>query len=298
VPDGYSAQDVAKMLGLPPRRLRAYLRAGLLSAERQENGRLRFSFQDLLLLRTAEGLVAERIPPRRVVHALKKLRQRLPEARPLTGVPLSADGNRVVAHDGRARWQPDTGQVLLAFPETDSPSARQTPVSPCAPFVARPAPTVAAPLPDPGESAVDDPGSGDRAVSADDLYRIAATLEESDPVHAAHTYRQVLALDPQHAAAHVNLGRLLHEAGEIAEAESHYRATLALRGDDAIAAFNLAVAIEDQGRTDEALEQYERALAIDSGNPDAHYNAARLYEKSGQLAAAFRHLRAYRELVR
>ena len=314
MPDGYSAQDVAKMLGLPPRRLRAYLRAGLLSAERNENGRLRFSFQDLLLLRTAEGLVAERIAPRRVVHALKKLRERLPEARPLTGVPLSADGNRVVAHDGAARWQPDTGQVLLAFPETDSPSASETPVSPCAPFVARPTPGRPGTLPasEVDEGAADalsstspspststsTSASADRAVSADDLYRIAATLEESDPVHAAHTYRQVLALDPEHADAHVNLGRLLHEAGEIAEAESHYRATLALRGDDATAAFNLAVAIEDQGRTDEALEQYERAVAIDSRNPDAHYNAARLYEKSGKLAAAIRHLRAYRELVR
>ena len=295
--DGYSAQDVAKMLGLAPRRLRAYLRAGLLSAERNENGRLRFSFQDLLLLRTAEGLVAERIPPRRVVHALKKLREHLPETRPLTGVPLSADGDRVVAHDGAARWHPDTGQVLLAFPEAGAAAGAETPISPCAPSpVARPAPAGPGPLPGPDEAAAGTPADG--AVSADDLYRIAATLEESDPVHAAHTYRQVLALDPEHADAHVNLGRLLHEAGEIAEAERHYRATLALRADDATAAFNLAVAIEDQGRSDEALEQYERAVAIDDRNPDAHYNAARLYEKSGKLAAAIRHLRAYRELVR
>jgi tetratricopeptide (TPR) repeat protein len=298
VTDGYSAQDVAKMLGLPPRRLRAYLRAGLLSAERNENGRLRFSFQDLLLLRTAEGLVAERIPPRRVVHALKKLRERLPDARPLTGVSLSADGDRVVAREGAARWQLDTGQVLLAFAGAAGPPAAETPISPCAPAVVRPPAVGTGPLPDADDAVADAAGSSDRAVTADDLYRIAATLEESDPVHAAHTYRQVLVLDPRHADGHVNLGRLLHEAGEIADAESHYRAGLALRPDDATAAFNLAVAIEDQGRTEEALEQYERAVAIDSRNPDAHYNAARLYEKSGKLAAAIRHLRAYRELVR
>lgn len=286
------------MLGLPPRRLRVYLRAGLLSAERNENGRLRFSFQDLLLLRAAEGLVAERIAPGRVVHALKKLRQRLPEARPLTGVPLSADGDQVVAHDGAARWQPDTGQMLLAFSEACGRAAVETPISPCAPSVDRAAPIDALALPDSDDAAADEADSPDRAVTADDLYCIAATLEESDPVHATITYRQVLALDPQHAQAHVNLGHLLHEAGEIAEAEAHYRATLALRGDHATAAFNLAVALQDQGRIDEALEQYERAVAIDSRNPDAHYNAARLYEKSGKLAAAIRHLRAYRELVR
>ena len=117
-------------------------------------------------------------------------------------------------------------------------------------------------------------------MSADDLYRIAGTLEETDPVNAVHTYRQALALDPGHADAHVNLGRLLHEAGELAEAERHYRATLGLRPDDATAAFNLAVAIEDQGRDDEALEQYERAISIDGRNADAHYNAARLTRRS------------------
>ena len=275
------------MLGLPPRRLRVYLRAGLLSAGRNESGRLRFSFQDLLLLRTAEGLVAERIPPRRVVRAMQKLRERLPDARPLTGVPLSADGDRVVAHDGAARWRPDTGQVLLAFPETGAPPPAETQVSPCAPLVAKPAPVAAVPLP-----------RSDDAVSADDLYRIAITLEESDPVHAAHTYRQVLTLDPEHAEAHVNLGRLLHQSGQLTAAESHYRAGLALCPDAAIAAFNLGLVIEDQGRADEAIEQYERAVAIDNRNADAHYNAYRLYEKSGKIAAAIRHLRAYRELVR
>jgi len=86
--------------------------------------------------------------------------------------------------------------------------------------------------------------------------------------------------------------------GELTRIPLGERATITLRPDDATAAFNLAVAIEDQGRTDEALEQYERAVAIDARNPDAHYNAARLYEKSGKLAAAIRHLRAYRELVR
>ncbi len=302
---GYSAQEVAAMLGLPPARLRAYVRAGLLSDEQGEHGRRRFSFQDLLLLRTAEGLVAERIPPRRVVIALKKLREHLDRergdrtaapgdseavgpVRPLTGVPLSTDGDRIVAHDGMARWQPESGQVLLTFPDA-RPTAADAPI----PLSARrpcPAPTADR---DPAGTV---PAAGE--VSADDLYRIAGTLEETDPVHAVHTYRQALALDPGHADAHVNLGRLLHEAGELAEAERHYRATLGLRPDDATAAFNLAVAIEDQGRDDEALEQYERAITIDGRNADAHYNAARLYEKLGKYTAAIRHLRAYRELVR
>ena len=305
VMDGYSAQEVAAMLGLPPARLRAYVRAGLLSTEQAAQGRRRFSFQDLLLLRTAEGLVAERIPPRRVVQALKKLRAHLDrertdlkaatgtgtDVRPLTGVPLSADGDRIVAHDGPARWQPESGQVLLMFPDASAP-VTDAPIALCA---RRHVAGEAAALSTVADHA---PGAGENEVSADDLHNIAGSLEETDPLHAVHTYRQALALDPGHADAHVNLGRLLHEAGELAEAEVHYRATLALRPDDATAAFNLAVAIQDQGRDDEALQQYERAVAIDARNADAHYNAARLYEKLGKYTAAIRHLRAYRELVR
>jgi TPR repeat/MerR HTH family regulatory protein/Tetratricopeptide repeat len=298
--EGYSAQDVTRMLGVTPGRLRAYVRAGLVTAERGEGGRLRFSFQDLLLLRTAEGLVAERIRPRRVVQAFRKLRDRLPEASPLTGVQLAADGGDVIVRDGGSRWRPESGQFLLAFPDGTPPPLD----SPVAAF-ARPTPAPELPelasalTSDLAETrALDGPGSPSAAVSADDLYQIACTLEETDPVHATHTYRQVLALDPGHADAHVNLGRLLHEAGELVEAEAHYRVTLNARPDDATAAFNLAVAIEDQGRYDEALVQYERAVEIDGKNPDAHYNAARLYEKIGKYTAAIRHLRAYRELVR
>src|SRR5258705_8150217 len=99
------------MIGVSAGRLRAYLRAGVLSPERGTRGELRFSFQDLLLLRTAEGLVRERIAPRRVHSALRKLRARLPETRPLTGVQLAADGASVVVLDGGARWQAESGQV-------------------------------------------------------------------------------------------------------------------------------------------------------------------------------------------
>ena len=293
------------MLGLPPARLRAYVRSGLLSEEQGEHGRRRFSFQDLLLLRTAEGLVAERIPPRRVVQALKKLREHLDRERggrvdldAATVEPTAdptADRCAALHRRGSHRRARGAGSLAARVGSGVADVPRRA-----ASGRRRPDADADGPIPlstrrgQAGAAATAAAGE----VSADDLYRIAGTLEETDPVHAVHTYRQALALDPGHADAHVNLGRLLHEAGELAEAERHYRATLGLRPDDATAAFNLAVAIEDQGRDDEALEQYERAITIDGRNADAHYNAARLYEKIGKYTAAIRHLRAYRELVR
>jgi tetratricopeptide (TPR) repeat protein len=306
---GYSAQDVARMLGLPPGRLRAYVRSGVLAPERSANGELRFSFRDLLLLRTAEGLVRERVPPRRVASALRKLRATLPEAQPLTGVQLGAEGQRVVARDGAARWQVDSGQVLLDFergacgtgdaeaalaPLADLPARRSGVAAPAAP-----APRS---VPSPARNDVAAPPialSGDvAALSIEELYEIGCDLEEADPPQAEASYAEVLARAPRHADAHINLGRLLHERGDLEGAEGHYRQALASRPEDATATFNLGVALEDQDYVAEAIEAYERAIMLNPQNADAHYNAARLYEKGGDYGASLRHLRAYRDLTR
>jgi tetratricopeptide (TPR) repeat protein len=294
---GYTAQDVARMLGLPPGRLRAYVRSGVLSPERGEGGELRFSFQDLLLLRTAEGLVRERVPPRRVASALRKLRASLPEARPLTGVQLGAEGQRVVAREGAARWQVDSGQVLLDFErggvlaDANAPPSLPTLTD----LSARRGGGAAAPL---AASLAATPTGDVVPLSIEELYEIGCDLEEADPGHAEVSYEQVLARAPRHTDAHINLGRLLHERGDLAGAEEHYREALTHRPDDPTATFNLGVALEDQERIPEALLAYERALALNGQNADAHYNAARLYEKGGDYGASLRHLRAYRDLTR
>jgi tetratricopeptide (TPR) repeat protein len=291
---GYSAQDVARMLGLPPGRLRAYVRSGVLAPERGTNGELRFSFQDLLLLRTAEGLVRERVPPRRVASALRKLRARLPEARPLTGVQLGAEGQRVVAREGDARWQVESGQVLLDFERPAAAGA--APLPPLADLPARRAGAAPAAL---AASDAGAPLSGDVvAPSVDELYEVGCDLEEADPAQAEASYLEVLARAPRHTDAHINLGRLLHERGDVEGAEEHYRQALAGRPDDPTAMFNLGVALEDQELCDDAIEAYERAIALNPHNADAHYNAARLYEKGGDYGASLRHLRAYRDLTR
>lgn len=298
---GYSTQDVAKMLGLTAGRLRSYLRAGLLSPERGERGELRFSFQDLLVLRTAEGLVRDRIPPRRVRHALQRLRARLPNAQPLTGLQLAADGEQVVVRDGDARWNATSGQVLLDFAAGDDgerAGARKAPpaeaaLSPFPVALARSDSSARPPANDTAATAT----APARSTSVDELYQQGCEMEEVDATSARQTYRRLLALAPQHADAHVNLGRLLHEAGEYAEAETHYRRALEIQPDNATAAFNLGVALEDQAQVTSALQAYERALALNEQNADAHYNAARLYEKTGEYTAAVRHLRAYRRLI-
>src|SRR2546421_10274994 len=112
---GYGAREVAKMLGLSVSQVRAYVREGFLQPARGPRGELRFSFQDLVLLRTAQGLVSARIAPRRGGGALRKLKEQLPEGRPLRGVHIRAEGDRIVVGDGRAPWSAQARQVLFDF---------------------------------------------------------------------------------------------------------------------------------------------------------------------------------------
>jgi tetratricopeptide (TPR) repeat protein len=273
---GYSTRDVARLLAMSEAEVRGYVRAGFLSPERGPRRQMQFSFQDLVFLRTAGGLAAAGVAPRRIRAALSRLREQLPDGRPLTAVRIAVEGSRIVVEEGARRWQPESGQILFDFGVADL--ARRV-----AQMVRRAF----------REARDDGPD-----FSADDWFEWACELEPGSPFEAREAYAQVLALDPGHADAHVNLGRLLHESGDAAAAEPHYAAALAARPDDATAAFNLGVALEDLGRDGYALDAYERAIAVDPENADAHFNAAALAEKLGRAAVALRHLRTYRRLTR
>jgi tetratricopeptide (TPR) repeat protein len=140
-----------------------------------------------------------------------------------------------------------------------------------------------------------------RGTAARTWFERGQALESSDPPQALVAYRRALGADGSLADAHCNLGRLLHEAGELVAAESHYR--LALCGDPTAALywFNLGVAVEDQGRSAEAIALYREALARDGSLADAHYNLAGLLDKAGDLRSAreaLRHMHRYRALRR
>src|SRR6185369_12208819 len=118
-PSGYSTKDVAALLGLSADQVRSYVRAGFLAPVQGPRGEYRFSFQDLILLRTAKGLLAADVPRRRIRLALQNLQEQLPDGRPLTGVRITAQGHHVVVRDGKEVWNPESGQILLDFQVAD-----------------------------------------------------------------------------------------------------------------------------------------------------------------------------------
>ncbi len=271
---GYSTREVARLIGLSAGQVRSYARAGLLTAARDARGEYRFSFPDLVLLRTAAGLAAARVPKRNITRALKQLRRQLPDGGPLSGVRITADGDRIVVRDGDAAWNPLSGQFLLDFQVSDLAAE-------------------VAPLAREAAEAAHESGED---YSADEWYDLALDLEACAPEQAVAAYERALTLDGGHADANINLGRMLQEAGRLEEAVEHYRRALE-RTRHPTAWFNLGTALEDLGRVGEALESYGRALAADPGFADAHYNLARIHEIRGERAAALRHLRIYRSLT-
>ncbi len=272
---GYAAKDVAKLLGLSPTQVRAFARSGFLQQGRASRGEFRFSFPDLVLLRAAKGLAEARIPLARITRALRKLRQQLPAGRPLSAVRITAEGDRIVVHDGATAWNPESGQVMLDFAVSEL-ATRAAPLARRAAQAARDA---------------------EAEMGADEWYDLGFDLEAVDVAEARDAYRRALELDPHHADAHVNLGRLLQEGGEAAQAASHYLLALAVRAKDATAWFNLGIALEDMKRRSDAIKAYEQAIGIEPQLADAWFNLSRLYEAAGKRAAALRSLSKYRILV-
>jgi tetratricopeptide (TPR) repeat protein len=266
----YGVRDVERLLHLSRNTLRALVTAGFVSPSRGPRKGWLFSFQDLIVLRTAQALVESNVPQRRITKSLKELRRHLPEAMPLSGLSIGAVGERVVVKEGAARWQADSGQYLLAF-EGDPASGSLSVVD----------------QPTPAEiDEADMPTAFEKAVF----------MEQIDEAAAIRAYEAVLAEDPSHLDARVNLGRLLHEAGRYEKAERVYRDALEACGDDEILYFNLAVLLDERSRVRESMQAYEAALRVDPSMADAHYNLSLLYKKIGRAKDALRHMAEFRRL--
>ncbi|MEO5882510.1 MAG: tetratricopeptide repeat protein, partial [Caldimonas sp.] len=215
--------------------------------------------------------------PRRIVQALRRLKEKLPAELPLAGLRISAVGNDVTVREGGAHWQAESGQGVMDF--------QFAPAKGSVTFLQRRAVPAAAQATAPADA-------------VDAAFSLGEALESTDRHAAEAAYRRVLVLAPDHADAYLNLGALLCEAKRCKEAVALYDEALRRKPGEALLHFNRAVALEDQGRREEALAAYNASLQLEPDLADAHYNAARLHEQLGDAKNAVRHFSAYRRLER
>jgi predicted Zn-dependent protease len=258
-----SLRKVQALLGLPAHVVTGMIDAGVVTPTRGPRHAWRFTFQDVVLLRTAHRLRTAQVPSRKLLRALARVKGGLGPL-PLSGVRLTAIDRQVVVREGPMQWEAESGQLLMDFDTAPSPADVQA------------------------------LGSDAPAI---DWFAEGAMLEDSDPTAAERAYRHALDVDPEHAPAALNLSALLCEQGRCDDAVQVLDLALQHRPHDAELHFNLGIALEDQRRTEEAIAAYERAIALHPELADAHFNLARLHEQAGRPHRALRHLHEYRRLA-
>ena len=166
--------------------------------------------------------------------------------------------DRVVVTEGGSRWQAESGQYLLAFEG------------------------------DPADGSLErDRARARRRAALEQRRRLVRTRRRRSRAHGRRRprWRRTSTPSPPIPAfldAHINLGRLLHEAGRFAKAERVYRDAIEACGNDPVLLYNLGVLLDDMDRKPEAVDAYEAALRGDPDLADCHYNLALLYEKLAQ----------------
>ena len=229
----FGVREVEKLLRLPRSTIRALVQAGFVTPSRGPRNALRFSFQDLIVLRTAQALAAARVPAKRITRSLKELRRNLPASMPLSGLSINAVGDRVVVKEGAKSWQAETGQYLFLFEG--------------------------------------DPAAGVLKIIQADKPAVQTEVEDGYDLHEAGrlqeaelAYRRALDTYGPDPLLLYNLGVLLQDMDRKPEAAESYEAALQLDPAMADGHYNLALLCEDLGRAREAIRhmaQYRRLTA-------------------------------------
>jgi tetratricopeptide (TPR) repeat protein len=261
----YTQADLLRILRVTSRQLAAWEKAGLVAATES------YSFFELLQVKKVRDLCARKVRPAVIRQSLEAMLKHVAGMEnPLLEAGAFTTGHRIAfRHKGKV-VEPIAGQFMFDF----SPGQRvvaSTPIS---------SRTEAAPT------------------DAAELFARGIALEE-DPSHqtqAIEMYQQVLDLDPDHAAAHINLGTLHYNRQEYPLAERHYRHAIEVDPRYALAYFDLGNVLDETGRVTEAIQTYSTALQLAPTYADAHYNLALAYEKIKEPRNALKHWRAYVKL--
>ena len=269
----FSVKYVESVLGIPRSLIASFKRAGFVTPVRGVRRDYSFTFQDIVILRTGQHLISSQIAPRKILQALRRLRQRLPVELPLTGLRITAIGSDIAVREG-PHWQSHSGQYLFDFEMTAvGDTVRVLNKSPSA----SPAPVAA-------------------ISSAEDWFLMGCSIEDRDPLQAQLAYQKCIENDVEHCDAYLKLGHMLQEEGLHAEACALYQKAIAHCPANPQLHYNLGVALEDTQQTAAALVSYANCIALDPAFADAYYNAARIHETLGHSQQAIRHYSEYRRL--
>jgi len=127
-----------------------------------------------------------------------------------------------------------------------------------------------------------------------DRFLAAVQAEEAgEKQRAIALYEEILEIDPEYAAAYINLGTIQFHLRQFGRAEQLYRRATEADPTYVLAFFDLGNVLDELERPDESIAAYRQAVALAPHYADAHYNLALAYERKGQCRPALRHWQAY-----
>lgn len=258
----YHREDVLRILRISSRQLAGWEKAGLFPVKDF------YSFFDLLQIKKLSDLRAKRVRPAVIRDSLRAMQQQVAGMEnPLLEAGTFATKSRVVFRHQGAAVEPIAGQFVMDF-------ADRSVVEKATIHAFR------------------------AAESAADFFARGVSLEESPATQeeAIASYQHCVELDPDHAAAYINLGTLFYNRHDHTQAERYYRKAIEVDPKYALAYFDLGNVLDETGRLVDAIRAYQSAISLAPTYADAHYNLALAFEKASQPRAALRHWRAYAKL--
>ena len=273
----YSRTDLLRILRLTARQLAAWEKAELVAVSES------YSFFDLLQIKKIRDLCALKVRPAIIRQSLAAMQKQVAGMEnPLLEAGAFMAGHRVAfRHQGKL-VEPIAGQFMFDFAPSTGAFARTVELKTVQKNVRK----------------ADKKGEPDADVDVSELFARGIALEDdpANQLQAIAIYERVLELDPDHAAAHINLGTLHYNRQDFTAAERHYRNAIEVDPRYALAHFDLGNVLDETGRVAEAIKTYSTALQLAPTYADAHYNLALAYEKLKQPRNALRHWRAYVKL--
>jgi len=125
---------------------------------------------------------------------------------------------------------------------------------------------------------------------AETHYNLGNTLKQLDQLkQAVKHYEKAIAINPDYAKAHGNLGYTFQELGQLNKAVKSYKKALSIQPDYTTAHYNLGITFQELGQLNAAINHYEQALTIKPNYAEAHCNLGVTLNELGQLNAAVNH---------
>ncbi len=285
----YSVKDVAKLFDQTQSRLRYWIQSGFIWPSVRRSGQYFYTFDDLITVRTAIELLDSGISVQKVRKALTELRASLPKGvNPAANLRICSDGSTLVVLDQDIAYEAESKQVVMAF----EVSSIQTQIAKILPIRGKDIDSAI-----PSIIVEDQQTQRQELPSAYQLFLDSTSAEEEGDFPTAERYlRQCLALEDSMAAAHTNLGNLLHRQGRLSEAQEEYEQAILLEPSQPEARFNLSNLLQESGQNEMAISELRQVCSHHPDFADAHFNLGLLLAEVGGKTQSEEHLRQYLKL--